>query len=211
MGAKLSVAEQIKANKRMITRAVRDMDRERAQLEREEKKLEADIRRLAQKGQMGAVRVAAKDLVRTRQHIQKFHQMSSQLKGLSLKMTTMKTSHEISTAMGKMAKAMKQMNKQMNIPQMQKMMMEFERQEGMMEMTMDMADDVIDNALGGADEETEDEIVSKILDEIGVDMSQGLKQAPTSQLGGADKQAEQDGEKDVSELEARLQNLRKEG
>lgn len=211
MGNKLSVADQIKANKRMINKAIRDMDRERMQLEREEKKLEADIRRLAQKGQMGAVRVAAKDLVRTRQHVQKFHQMSSQLKGLNLKMTTMKTSHEITTAMGKMAKAMKQMNKQMNIPQMQKMMMEFERQEGMMEMTMDMADDVIDNALANGDEENEDEIVQKILDEIGVDMSQNLKEAPTKQVGTATAAEEAEANNDVSDLEARLQNLRREG
>jgi charged multivesicular body protein 2A len=71
MGAKLSLADQIKANKRMITKAIRDMDKERTGLEREEKKLEADIRALAKKGQMGAVRVAAKDLVRTRKHIEK--------------------------------------------------------------------------------------------------------------------------------------------
>jgi charged multivesicular body protein 2A len=204
MGAKLTVAEQIKANKRMIQRAVRDMDRERAELERDQRKLEADIRNLAAKGQMSAARIAAKDLVRTRKSVEKFHQMSSTLKGLNLKITTMKTSNEITTAMGKMAKAMKQMNKQMNVPAMQKMMQEFEKQEGAMEMMQDMADDMIDGALGGG-EENEDEIVQKVLDEIGVDMNQKLKAAPSKPLHSEEAEAQ-----GVSDLEARLQNLRKE-
>jgi charged multivesicular body protein 2A len=155
---------------------------------------------------MGAVRVAAKELVRTRQHIAKFYQMRSTLQGLNLKMQTMKTSNEIATAMGKMSKAMKQMNKRMNVPKMQELMYEFDKQQQQMEMGQEMMDDVIDDALGDPEnEEEEDQLVKKVLDEIGVDMTSKLQEAPVGEPVAAGADA------DVSDLEKRLQNLRREG
>ena len=155
---------------------------------------------------MGAVRVAAKDLVRTRQHISKFYQMRSTLQGLNLKMQTMKTSNEIGQAMGKMSKAMKQMNKKMNVPKMQELMYEFQKQEQQMEMTQEMMDDVMDDALGDAEaEESEDAIVKQVLDEIGVNLTAQLKEAPVAGVATAEA------DPDVSDLEKRLENLRREG
>ena len=46
MGNKLTLEEQIKANKRLITRSIRELDRERTQLERDQKKLEMEIKKL---------------------------------------------------------------------------------------------------------------------------------------------------------------------
>lgn len=207
MGNRMSLEDQIKANKRLLTRAIREMDRERAQLERDQKRLESEIKKLAQQGQMGAVKVAAKDLVRTRQHIAKFYQMRSTLQGLNLKMQTMKSSNEIAMAMGKMSKAMKVMNKQMKVPKMQELMMEFQKQEAQMEMTQEMMDDVIDDVLSDpTSAESEDAIVKQVLDEIGIDMVTGLKAPPASAPVGERQPADAE----VTELEARLQNLRKE-
>ena len=63
--------EMIRENKRMIDRAIREMDRERVKMEQQEKKVIADIKKTAKTGQMDAVKVMAKDLVRTRNHIKK--------------------------------------------------------------------------------------------------------------------------------------------
>jgi charged multivesicular body protein 2A len=46
MGNKLTLEEQIKANKRMISKAIRELDRERTELERDQKRLEIDIKKL---------------------------------------------------------------------------------------------------------------------------------------------------------------------
>jgi charged multivesicular body protein 2A len=155
---------------------------------------------------MQAVRTAAKDLVRTKQHIAKFYQMRSTLQGLNLKMQTMKTSNEIANAMGKMSKAMKQMNKKMNVPKMQELMYEFQKQEAQMEMGQEMMDDVLDDALDDPETaENEEAIVKQVLDEIGVDLTSSLKEAPVSEPVNAQAEA------DVSDLEKRLQNLRREG
>ena len=44
MGNRLTLKEQIKKNERTIKRAIRDIDKERTQMEREQKKLEIEIK-----------------------------------------------------------------------------------------------------------------------------------------------------------------------
>mmetsp|Transcript_26317 Transcript_26317/g.77824 ORF Transcript_26317/g.77824 Transcript_26317/m.77824 type:complete len:104 (-) Transcript_26317:954-1265(-) len=59
-GKEKTLKEQLRENKRMINRAVRELDRERAALEREEKRLTIEIKKMAKEQQMGAVRIMAK-------------------------------------------------------------------------------------------------------------------------------------------------------
>lgn len=44
-------AEQLRDNKRMIDRAIRDLDRERMRLEQQEKKTMAEMKKMARLGQ----------------------------------------------------------------------------------------------------------------------------------------------------------------
>lgn len=53
-------------HQRALEKAQRELDRERIKLEQQEKKLIADIKKSAKNGQMGACKIQAKDLVRTR-------------------------------------------------------------------------------------------------------------------------------------------------
>jgi len=65
-GRKVPLKEVLRKNKREINKACRELDRERANLEKQEQKLIADIKKYAGQGQMGSVKIMAKDLVRTR-------------------------------------------------------------------------------------------------------------------------------------------------
>lgn len=56
-GKKKPLKEVLRENKRTITRAVRDIDREKSNLEKQEKKLVGEIKKNAKAGQMGAVKV----------------------------------------------------------------------------------------------------------------------------------------------------------
>ena len=56
-------------HQRALEKAQRELDRERIKLEGQEKKLIADIKRSAKNGQMGACKIQAKDLVRTRRSV----------------------------------------------------------------------------------------------------------------------------------------------
>ena len=148
------------------------------------------------------------------------YQVRSNMQGLNLKMQTMKSTHELGQAMGKMSKAMKRLNKQMNLPKMKDLMMEFQRQEMAMEMTQEMTDDIMDEVLDDPSAvNEEDEIVRKVLDEVGVSSLDGLKDAPVKAPASAEPvaaSAERKAEPvaldaEVSDLEARLQNLRRDG
>jgi len=75
LGKDKPLKEVLRENKRMINRAVRELDREKTGLEREEKRLTMEIKKAAKENQMSAVKIMAKDLVRTRQHITKFIEM----------------------------------------------------------------------------------------------------------------------------------------
>lgn len=183
-GKEKPLKEQLRENKRMITRAVRELDRETRSLQREEQRLTIEIKKMARENQMKAVKIMARDLVRTRQYITKFIEMRSQLQGCALKLQTVKSHAAMAEAMSSTAIAMRKMNKAVDVPAINKMMAEFEREnmksEFMQEMMGDAIDDVMEN-----DEEEEDRIVGQVLDEIGIDMSEGIPNAPELGLGTA--------------------------
>jgi charged multivesicular body protein 2A len=78
--------EVLRENQRMIKKAIRELEKEIRTLESNEKKLIADIKKSAKGNQMGAMKVMAKDLVRTRKYIEKFIEMKTHLNAVALKM-----------------------------------------------------------------------------------------------------------------------------
>ncbi|RNA11602.1 Charged multivesicular body 2a [Brachionus plicatilis] len=174
-GKRQTPEEMLRNNQRALNKAMRDLDRERTHLENQEKKVIADIKKMAKMGQMDAVKVMAKDLVRTRNAVKKFMLMKANIQAVSLKITTLKSNHAMGQAMKQVTKAMATMNKKMNLPEIQKIMMEFEKQSEIMDMKEEMMDDAIDNALGDDDDEIEgDRIVNQVLDELGIELSNEL-------------------------------------
>lgn len=65
--------ERLRKHQRALEKTQRELDRERIKLENQEKKLVQDIKKSAKNGQMGACKIQAKDLVRTRRYILTFH------------------------------------------------------------------------------------------------------------------------------------------
>lgn len=234
-GKEKPLKEQLRENKRMITRAIRELDRETRGLQREEQRLTIEIKKMARENQMKAVRIMAKDLVRTRQYITKFIEMRSQLQGCALKLQTVKSHAAMAEAMGATAKAMQKMNKAVDVPAINKMMVEFEKENMKSEMMQEMMGDAIDDVMDN-DEEEEDKIVNQVLDEIGIDMSGEIPNAPEMGLATASGPVAADGGKvavglgenggngsngtdggggggsgdaAISDLEARLNNLKR--
>ena len=82
-------------------------------------------------------------------------------------------------AMKGVSKAMMNMNKQMNLPQIQQILHEFEKQSEIMDMKEEMINDAIDDAMEDeGDEEEGDAIVSQVLDELGLQLSDTLSGLP---------------------------------
>ncbi|KAL6031391.1 hypothetical protein STEG23_007032 [Scotinomys teguina] len=160
-GRRKTPEELLRQNQRALNRAMRELDRERQKLETQEKKIIADIKKMAKQGQMDAVRIMAKDLVRTRRYVRKFVLMRANIQAVSLKIQTLKSNNSMAQAMKGVTKAMGTMNRQLKLPQIQKIMMEFERQAEIMDMKEEMMNDAIDDAMG--DEEDEEEGVKTSL------------------------------------------------
>lgn len=60
LGREKPLKEVLRENKRMINRAIREIDREKNGLEREEKRLTLEIKKAAKENQMQAVKIMAK-------------------------------------------------------------------------------------------------------------------------------------------------------
>ncbi len=155
--------------KRSIDRSIRELDREREKIQMQEKKQISEMKQLAKKNQNEAVRIMARNLVQTRRYITKFHKMKAQLNGISLQITTMSSTAEMTNAMKKAGRCMAMMNKQLNLPEMQKIMKDFAKETEIMDMKEEMVGDAIDGAMEGDDDEEEEEaLVNQVLDEIGL-------------------------------------------
>ncbi|KAH9923987.1 vacuolar sorting protein DID4 [Epithele typhae] len=180
-GRTVTPAERLRQHQRALAKAQRELDRERTKLEQQEKKLIMDIKKSAKSGQMNACKVMAKDLVRTRRYVQKFYQMRTQLQAVGLRIQTLRSNQQMAEAMRGATRAMGAMNKGLNLPQIQRIMMEFERESATMDMKEEMMSDAVDDVMDDdlEDEEEEgDKILKQVLDEIGVDLSQQLSEAP---------------------------------
>lgn len=223
-GKRKTPEEMMRQNQRALNKAMRDLDRERSKMEMQEKKLIADIKKMAKDGQMDAVKIMAKDLVRTRRYVKKFIMMRANIQAVSLKVQTLRSQNAMAGAMRGVTRALQSMNKSMNLPQIQRIMQEFEKQSDIMDMKEEMMSDVIDDVIGDEeDEEESDQVVSQILDELGVQLNQKLSDLPTANSTLAT--AKEKGKQPVAagegggpapplddadaDLQARLENLRR--
>ncbi|KAK9453642.1 Snf7 family [Dipodascopsis uninucleata] len=185
-GKRMTPQERLRKHQRALEKAQRELDRERTKLEQQEKKLIADIKKSAKANQIGACKIQAKDLVRTRKYIQKFYQMRTQLQAVSLRIQTVRSNEQMMQSMKGATRLLGSMNRSMNLPGLQKIAMDFERENDIMDQRQEMMDDAIDDAMEDDEEESED-VVNQVLDEIGIDLSQALGETPT---GLAAKNAE---------------------
>ncbi|XP_025916610.1 charged multivesicular body protein 2a, partial [Apteryx rowi] len=180
-------------------------DRERQKLEAQEKKIIVDIKKMAKQGQMDAVKIMAKDLVRTRRYVKKFITMRANVQAVSLKIQTLKSNNSMAQAMKGVTKAMATMNRQLKLPQIQKIMMEFEKQAEIMDMKEELMNDAIDDAMGDEDDEEERPTfdlrpLPPALPPPGGSLAAGEGRAPEAAAALADADAD---------LEERLKNLRR--
>eukprot|EP00007_Cunea_sp_BSH-02190019_P004439 CAMPEP_0174238060 /NCGR_PEP_ID=MMETSP0417-20130205/10178_1 /TAXON_ID=242541 /ORGANISM="Mayorella sp, Strain BSH-02190019" /LENGTH=279 /DNA_ID=CAMNT_0015316865 /DNA_START=60 /DNA_END=896 /DNA_ORIENTATION=+ len=183
-GKKKTPQEIIREHQRVLNRAVRDLDRERNGLLRQERRTQMEIKKMARAGQMDAARMMALDIVRTRKQAQQMFKMRTQLKAVSLRLQTIKSQAAMTEAMAGVTKAMVRMNKSMNLPAMQRVMMEFERQSEMLDMKEEIMNDALDDTFDASDEDEDtEEIVNKVLDEIGIDFEDKLVDAPMASVG----------------------------
>ena len=151
---KIDPKEEAKQNKRIIDRAVRQIEREQKKMQGMEAKQLKEIKALAQKNQHGPAKILAKDLVRTRAQVNQFYSMTSQLKAISNKLMQAQMSQTMVDALKGVNSVMSKVNENMDIHSIRDVLKEFAKQSEKMEMQQEMMNDNMDMAMG--DGETED-------------------------------------------------------
>ena len=175
----MTPAERLRKHQRSLEKTQRELDRERTKLENQEKKLITEIKKSAKNGNMAACKIQAKDLVRTRNYIQKFYSMRTQLQAISLRIQTVRSNEAMMQSMKGATGLLGSMNRSMNIPALSRIAMEFEKENDVMDQRQEMMDDAIDEVTG-EDEEEGEEVVKEVLDEIGVDLGMAVRFSPRS-------------------------------
>ncbi|KAL5230472.1 hypothetical protein ABZP36_029248 [Zizania latifolia] len=183
---KLTPREAIRNSKRELTNATRGIERDIGNLQLEEKKLVAEIKRTAKSGNEEALQGSR-----------------AQIRGMATHTQAMHANTSVAAGMQSGSKAMGALNKQMDPAKQMKVMQEFQKQSAQIDMTNEMMSDSIDNILDDdqAEEETE-ELANQVLDEIGIDIASQLSSVPKGRIAGKKVQADESSELD--ELEKRL-------
>ena len=202
---KATAKEQAKATKKSMKKGQREIDREFRQLERDERRVQAEIKKEAKRGNMDAARMMAKELVRLRAAKTKLRGMSSHMGAMGVRATTMAAGVAMADTMGSAAQVMAKSNAAMNPQKMQATMRQFAKQSEIMNMTDAMMDDALADAFED-DSEEEDLVVSQVLDEIGVDLDSMMADAPSRRVATAAPEAKDTAPSDA-EVEAMMRSL----
>ncbi|CAK1556363.1 unnamed protein product [Leptosia nina] len=200
-----TVKEQQRQNDRELRKASRDLERDKAALEREEKKLEMEIKKMAKEGNNAGCKILAKQLVQLRNQKTRIYSANSKISSVQIHNKAMGANIAIAGAMGTTARTMGNMNKVMNPQQIAKDMDAFKHASAKMDMTDEMISDTLDDIMNeSGDEEETEGIINQVLDEIGIEVSGKMANAPSV---GRNKIGESTADAD-KEIMAQLAKLR---
>lgn len=181
---KKSEKELMKENDRALRKVGRELDREQRKLTQEEKKLEMEIKKAAKEGNADVCKLLAKQLVQMRKAKTRTYAAKGKVQTVGTTAKVMGANAKMAEIMGETTKTMGQMNKLTNPAKLNKTLQEFAKESTKMEMTDEMMNDTLDDIFAGSDDEEEqDQIISKVLDEIGIEISGKLATAPSAGSG----------------------------
>lgn len=177
-GQKVSVEEVQRKNQRALNQAIRDLEREKAHMQRQEQQIIVQMKVLAKEGQYEALKLTAKDLIQTRRYARKFQVIKAQLQAVSLKLQTVKSLTVMTNTIYNVTRAMFSMNKKIDLPQLKKILVNFEIQSEIMDLKQETIDNSMDELEETVSDEESDAVYVRVLEELGLQMNDQLVQLP---------------------------------
>ncbi|XP_046701276.1 charged multivesicular body protein 2Ba isoform X1 [Silurus meridionalis] len=169
---KKTVDDIIKEQTKDLRGTQRQISRDRAALEKQEKQMEMEIRKMAKAGNRDACKILAKQLVQLRKQKNRTYSVSSKVTSMSTQTKVMNSQMKMAGAMSATAKTMQAVNKKMDPKKTLQTMQDFQKENLKMGMTEDMINDTLDEIfIESGDEEESQDIVNQVLDEIGIEIS----------------------------------------
>ncbi len=106
--------------------------------------------------------------MRIRSQVSQYYSMGSQLKAMSMKMSTMSSYQEIMKGLEGSSKVLSAMNEEMDISSIQTVLKNFQKESMKAEFNQDAVNDAMEMGMDNVDEEA-DKIYDGILGEIGLE------------------------------------------
>ena len=180
--------EELQENRASLLKAMREIERECCALEGQDRQGMAQVKQAAERGHAKAAKTLARDVVRTRAQIERYHGMRSQLRSVYTRMTELQTSVTMEKAfrgavnvMAKMDAEAKKARRKGKAPAMAKVLAQYERLSREFEArtsAIGAATEPADEAEGAEEDKEADVIVCRVMDEIGLDTMGKLAAAP---------------------------------
>ncbi|XP_062862566.1 charged multivesicular body protein 2Ba [Trichomycterus rosablanca] len=178
---KKTVDDIIKDQTKELRGTQRQISRDRAALERQEKQMEMEIKKMAKTGNRDACKILAKQLVELRKQKNRTYAVSSKVTSMSTQTKVMNSQIKMAGAMSTTAKTMQAVNKRMDPKKTLHTMQDFQKENLKMGMSEDMLNDTLDEIFNeSGDEEESQDIVNQVLDEIGIEISGKMARAPSA-------------------------------
>lgn len=209
-GKRLTPTELLRRNQSAINKASREIEREKRKMEVEETKLIVQIKKMAKLGQSDSVKILAKNLIRTRRYISKFNMIQANFRAISLQVLTFKSYNTMTEAMRNITLVLRRINRSIGLPQMQKILQDFERAVDVCDLKESFINYEIDNTFSNDDDDEEsDAILNKVLDELGLELTDKLATLPATIPGDDLSNVQTTSSFEEDDLLQRLNKLRK--
>ncbi|KAL7198261.1 hypothetical protein ACSBR2_020712 [Camellia fascicularis] len=215
---KANPQEQLRDWQRRLRQECRNIERQIRDIQREEKSVQKAIKEAAKRNDMGSAKALAKEIVMSRQTVNRLYENKAQLNSISMHLGESVAIARTVGHLSKSADVMKLVNNLMKAPEVAITMQEFSKEmlkAGIIEETVN---DAIDSALDTEDMEEEiDEEVDKVLTalagETAAELPEAVRKEKLKQPAGAVLEDEAigegaDDEEELEEIRARLARVR---
>lgn len=138
-----------------------------------------EIKKAANAGNAAGAKMLAKQLIQLRKQKNRTFTAKSQIQNIGFQNKAMSTNLKLTDAMGTASETMADINKISNPAQLAQDLGQFSKESMKMEMTEEMINDTFDDMLSD-DEEESSGIINQVLDEIGIEISGKIRNAPVA-------------------------------
>jgi len=171
--------EQQRQQKRELRGATRTIERLQADLDRQAKELEIQIKDAAAKNDKNLAKTLALQLVRVRTEKTRAMGAKSKVSSISNHATSMQTNNKLAQVMANSASVMSNVNQQIDPAKLAQQMGQFQAETTKMQMGESAMDDMFEDLFEEDDEEA-DAIMNQVLSEISIETGSVLAKLPTT-------------------------------
>ncbi|EPY37420.1 charged multivesicular body protein 3 [Angomonas deanei] len=159
--------EEVKKWTRQLRSEQRKIDMQITRIRREEQKVKMSMKQAAKQNDTVAVKMLAKELVRSRKAVNRMYTAKTQMNSVAMQLQNQLAQAKVAGGLQKSGEIMKEMNALVKVKEVQQTMMEMSKEMAKGGIMEEMMNDTLDAALDDdiSDTELEDE-VNKVVEEV---------------------------------------------